>query len=274
MFSIGTFSQFSAVSIRTLRHYDEIGLFPPAFVDPSTGYRYYEAAQLIPLNRIVVLKELGFTLAEITRMTESAISSEQLLGMLRLRQSQAERDHIEGQRRLKIVATRIARIEKANDMQSTNESSQVVVKPLPGMRLAVASEPAEGFDSDFGPIFQRLYPHLTAELGQAGVAPTSLCVALYDERSDGRIDVVAGFGLLDGATISSGDVSTRIVAPVERAATLIHRGPMETIKSSYEELMGWMADAGEEATGFSREIYLDMDGAPESWVTELQFALK
>jgi DNA-binding transcriptional MerR regulator len=39
MFSIGEFARLGGVSIRTLRHYDEIGLLAPATVDPLTGYR-------------------------------------------------------------------------------------------------------------------------------------------------------------------------------------------------------------------------------------------
>jgi hypothetical protein len=39
MFSIGEFSRLGGVSVRTLRHYDEIGLLRPATVDPDTGYR-------------------------------------------------------------------------------------------------------------------------------------------------------------------------------------------------------------------------------------------
>jgi DNA-binding transcriptional MerR regulator len=39
MFSIGEFARLGAVSIRTLRHYDEIDLLQPAEVDPVTGYR-------------------------------------------------------------------------------------------------------------------------------------------------------------------------------------------------------------------------------------------
>src|SRR5579863_10034642 len=58
MFSIGEFARLGTVSVRTLRHYDEIGLLPPAKVDPAIGYRGYSAEQLRLLNRIVALKEL------------------------------------------------------------------------------------------------------------------------------------------------------------------------------------------------------------------------
>lgn len=274
MFAIGTFSQFCAVSIRTLRHYDEIGLFRPSYVDPATGYRFYRASQIVDLNRIVVLKELGFTLAEINKMTQVPVSADQLLGMLRLRQSEAQQRHAEETRRLAFVATRISLIERELNM-TTTATTLVVVKPLPAMRLAVASETVDGFDVvDFTPVFQRLYPLLSTELARVGITPTQVCVALYDERLDGRVDVVAALGLPPDATVDSGGVSVRELVPVARAATLIHRGPMHTIKSSYEQLMGWMSEAGVEPVGYSREIYLEMSGDPETWVTELQFVLK
>ena len=46
MFRIGEFSRLAMVSVRMLRHYDEIGLLTPNTVDPYTGYRYYSAGQL------------------------------------------------------------------------------------------------------------------------------------------------------------------------------------------------------------------------------------
>jgi hypothetical protein len=59
MFSIGEFARLGGVSVRTLRHYDEIGLLRPATVDQDTGYRGYTADQLGQLNRVMALKELG-----------------------------------------------------------------------------------------------------------------------------------------------------------------------------------------------------------------------
>ena len=46
MFSIGEFARLSGVSVRTLRHYDEIGLLRPAIVDQDTSYRGYSARRL------------------------------------------------------------------------------------------------------------------------------------------------------------------------------------------------------------------------------------
>lgn len=62
MFKIGEFSKLSRISIRMLRHYDEIGLLVPEETDPWTGYRRYAAAQLMTANRITALRGLGFSL--------------------------------------------------------------------------------------------------------------------------------------------------------------------------------------------------------------------
>jgi DNA-binding transcriptional MerR regulator len=65
MFSIGRHARHGRVSVRMLRHYDAIGLLQPAHVDPGSGYRFYEARQLSDVNRIMALKDLGFTLEQV-----------------------------------------------------------------------------------------------------------------------------------------------------------------------------------------------------------------
>ena len=65
MLSIGEFSKICQVSVKTLHHYDKLGLLVPAQVDAETGYRYYEAAQLDRMLLIARLKRYGFSLAEI-----------------------------------------------------------------------------------------------------------------------------------------------------------------------------------------------------------------
>lgn len=65
MLKIGDFSKLSRVSIRMLRHYDEIGLLKPVWIDPESGYRYYAPEQLPIAGRINALKDMGFGLAAI-----------------------------------------------------------------------------------------------------------------------------------------------------------------------------------------------------------------
>ena len=52
MLKIGEFSKLSRVSVRMLRHYDDIGLLTPAYIDHFTDYRYYSESQLPTVSRI------------------------------------------------------------------------------------------------------------------------------------------------------------------------------------------------------------------------------
>lgn len=68
--SIADVARMSGVTARTLRHYDDIGLLAPAYVG-ANGYRYYEDAQLLRLQQVLVLRELGLGLAEIAEAVDS-----------------------------------------------------------------------------------------------------------------------------------------------------------------------------------------------------------
>lgn len=65
MYKIGELSKLCRIPVKTLRYYDSEGLLVPDNIDRFTGYRYYSAAKLAECNRIIALKELGFTLDEI-----------------------------------------------------------------------------------------------------------------------------------------------------------------------------------------------------------------
>ena len=78
MLKIGEFSKLSRVSVRMLRHYDEIGLLKPAEIDRFTEYRYYREDQLPTAGRIAALKDMGFSLADIVRILEVYDDRDQL----------------------------------------------------------------------------------------------------------------------------------------------------------------------------------------------------
>lgn len=68
--TIGEFSKFCRVTIKTLRHYDKMGLLAPKEVDEWTHYRYYHVSQMQQLNAILRLKNLGFSLEEIRELLD------------------------------------------------------------------------------------------------------------------------------------------------------------------------------------------------------------
>jgi len=68
---IKEFAEFTGVSVRTLHYYDEIGLLVPAFVDRSTGYRYYDERSLLRMQEILFYRELDFSLKNIGEILSS-----------------------------------------------------------------------------------------------------------------------------------------------------------------------------------------------------------
>lgn len=120
MFTIGDFARYGRVPARMPRHYDEIGLLHPDRTDPSTGYRYHGAAQLARLNRIITLKDLGFTLQQVRAVLDEAVGPEELRGMLRLRRTELEAAMAAAAARLAQVEARLRSIESEGRV-STNE---------------------------------------------------------------------------------------------------------------------------------------------------------
>lgn len=68
---IKKFAEFTGVSVRTLHYYDEIGLLTPAFVDETTGYRYYDEKSLLRMQEILFYRELDFSLKSIGEILSS-----------------------------------------------------------------------------------------------------------------------------------------------------------------------------------------------------------
>lgn len=80
--SIAQVAKMSKVTSRTLRHYDEIGLLPPAWVG-GNGYRYYEQEQLLRLQQILVMRELGVGLDVIKEIVQEGRDRVEALKMHR-----------------------------------------------------------------------------------------------------------------------------------------------------------------------------------------------
>jgi serine/threonine protein phosphatase PrpC len=71
LLSIGAFADATRLSPKALRLYDELGLLPPAFVDPASGYRFYGPAQLERARLVAWLRRLGMPLARIRVVCDS-----------------------------------------------------------------------------------------------------------------------------------------------------------------------------------------------------------
>src|SRR5512143_4025717 len=111
MIKIGDFSRLAHVSVKTLHHYDDLGLLKPRHVDRFSGYRYYEIEQLSDLNRILALKDLGFSLEQVKTLIHEHLSTAEMRGMLRMKQMELTTQVEAEQGRLLRVEQRLRQLE-------------------------------------------------------------------------------------------------------------------------------------------------------------------
>ncbi|WP_059005794.1 MerR family transcriptional regulator [Streptomyces specialis] len=268
MFTIGDFAWHGRVSVRMLRHYDAIGLLRPARTDPRTGYRWYEAAQLTRLNRVVALRDLGFTLQQVAVLLDEQVSAEELNGMLRLRRAELADRVAADTRRLAGVAARLRMIEREGRMPT----EEVVLKNVPAVRVAeLTGIAAKDTNEDIGPVIEPLYDELERRLAAAGVAPTGPALAYYEPVPDGEGVVVhAALPVAVEPDETYGFAVVDLPA-LESAATVVHHGPMDHIVSSLQAIARWTETNGYRSLGMAREVYLECPGEDQTdWVTELQ----
>ncbi|MET9256508.1 MerR family transcriptional regulator [Streptomyces sp. NPDC048182] len=267
MFTIGDFARHGRVSVRMLRHYDATGLLRPARVDPATGYRYYTAAQFTRLNRVIALKDLGFTLHQVRDIVDEQIGTEELRGMLRLRRAELADAMAAAAARLVQVEARLRSIESEGRMP-TND---VVLKQVPATRVAELTATAASFaPADIGPVVGPLYEELFRRLAAAGVAPAGVGIASYEDAPEGGGRILVHAAVQVAASVRDGDFRVLDLPPLERAATIVHHGSMDTVLPTAQTLARWIDGNGYRSAGYPREVSLECPPDRDAWVTELQ----
>ena len=175
------------VSVRMLRHYDTIGLLRPACVDPATGYRFYQASQLAELNRVIALKELGFTLQQVQSILAEKVSAAELRGMLKLRRAEI-------QALLEAETTRLARVEArllTIEDEARAPANGVVIKRLAPVRVGELTAEAAGWEPEaITPVIGPLYCELWQRLASAEVCAAGPAIAYYEDAPGGEGAIV------------------------------------------------------------------------------------
>lgn len=267
MLTIGDFARHGRVSVRMLRHYDAAGLLRPARIDPASGYRFYEAGQLARLNRIVALKDLGFTLDQVRAMLDDQVSAEQIRGMLRLRQAELQSQIAADTSRLEQVEARLRIIETEGAMSAND----IQVKRIPAVRVAELTATAASLEpASISPVIQPLYQELGRRLGQAGVTPAGPAIAYYEDGPDGDGVLVHATLPVNAEPGNGHGFQITGLPEIARAATIVHRGSMDNVMASYQTLARWIDASGYRSTGHPRELYLECPDDHDKWVTELQ----
>ena len=267
MIKIGDFSKMGFVTVQTLRYYDEIGLLKPVKVDQFTGYRYYSADQLLRLNYIVALKNLGLSLDDVAVLINDNLSAEHMSKIFTLKRTELKQRVLEEQKRLVRIEKVLKQIEKEGAMPKYH----ITIKKIdPQVVVSVRDVLTEFSGEGIGRMFQELIGFFMSN----NIKPAGPSMLIYRDteykEQDADIEVAAPI-----STEITGTESVQVyeLEGFKQAATITYKGPYEDMDEAYNEIMSWIAGNDYRINGFCRELYLVSPGDtddPSQYVSEIQ----
>jgi effector-binding domain-containing protein len=244
---IGRFSKMTRLSIKALRLYDEIGLLPPAHVDPSSGYRYYDLGQANKAEAVRILRSVDMPLDEIRVVLDT--EDPELVHKQLVAHRERLADRLAAQERM------LAYLESLIQREGGIMPYEVeVVEAAPQTIAAIKVHTtlrkiAEDIPAGFGAVVQAI--------GSAGLPPSGAPLLVYhdviDEETEGEVEICIPVG---GRIDGDSEVYTRELEGGIMAATT-HQGPYHEIAPAYHTLTSWISEHGHEMAGPPREIYLN-----------------
>lgn len=269
MLKIGDFSKLTRVSIRMLRHYDEIGLLKPVEIDPFTGYRYYSERQLHISCRITALKDMGFSLAAIREMLDCYDDPIRLEGYLLAHQAELSALMETTAYRLRLLETALDRLRKENNMDYDVTLKTIPERYAACLRMKIPRYEEEG-------MIWRILCQETDSLNLLPDDPCLCCVLFHDgEWKETDVDIEAQ-KIVRGTYPDTEHVHFRTLPPVT-VASATYRGSYERIGEVYAAVAGWAEANGYACCGPMLNIYHVSPHEtqnPEEFVTEVCYPVK
>ncbi|KOR89380.1 MerR family transcriptional regulator [Paenibacillus solani] len=269
MFKISAFSRLSKVSLKTLRYYDQIGILKPRKVDHDTGYRYYSADQLLELNRILIYKELGFTLPQIIQLLQEDITLENIQGMFKLKRSEIQQIIDTEQAKLVRIEERMQLIEKEGQFET-------------GQEIRVKAEGAQSFlfqkacgrEEDIPDLLRQFDQLLTKEIRQLTQGPQVVLWKEIDGREE-EFEFEVGYFLTCELQSSPEPFYLRTLPPEPMMATMAFHSNSKFDGAACVHLATWIEKNNyqikENESG--RELYLPLSPDQDAQFIEIQIPI-
>jgi DNA-binding transcriptional MerR regulator len=246
--SIGDFSKMTYLSVKALRHYHDVGLLEPAYIDPATGYRRYATSQVPVAHAIRRFRDLDMPLDEIRvvlRAPDTTTGTRAILRHLARMQSQLEQ-----------TQQTVASLQAVLGAQ-VDANGQVEIRHLP--RVTTIAEASDvSFEGCAGWLEEAL-ARLRARAGEEGLVVSGPDGALYDDAF-----FSAGCGKVT-AFIPVAEARGATTLPGSTVALLVHSGPFDDLDRTYGALGTIVAERGIGGRGPIREHYLDGDRTEVCW---------
>ncbi len=248
---IGRFSTICKLTIKALRHYDDLGLLRPALADPRSGYRYYRLDQVATADLIRDLRAAEMPLEEISTVIRDPTSDE--ARALLIGQQQRLRDRIATQHTAIGILDRLVAREDHPAQQYTIDLLFVPMQSLVSERLTI-------LPTELSLAIPRAIAATQVLIARHGAHPTGMPVTRYHTA------------MPDGETMAI-EVGWPVIAPIPAEDSLgmgtlggvtvartTHRGTYNEISGAFAALAAWIHGHGHETTGAPWETYLSNPG--------------
>ena len=263
MLRIGEFAALADMSIKALRHYDDIGILKPAYIDETTGYRYYDYTQLARAYRLTAFKNMGLALNEIGELLDGKMSPGITRRFLKTKWVELQAELKALQEQITYLDNKIFEVE----MNGRMSSYEITLKRLEPMKVLVTSGVAP-VKQDIGALMAELRQRLQSYY----VYPTAPLMALFPEYIHPIQNIPVEMAQPTDSKVNLGDdVEERLIPPL-MVVSVIHTGTAD-MAPGWVALNEWISRNGYQITGAFREIFLHepSDDDPEKYAFELQF---
>lgn len=270
MLKIGDFSKLSRITVRMLRHYDEIDLLKPKTVDEWTGYRYYDEDQLLAANKIKLLRDLGFGLSAIGELLTHFNDCAEIEKFLKIRRQALVAEESGLRERIKLIDGAIKNLK-----QEGNFMNYVVnLKTIPELYVASVRSVIAEYAAE-GELWSRLMPEVNKQKCKA--ATPCYAMSVYHDKGfvEKDADVEVRFAV-EGEYKDTDEVKFKTVPAVEVAAC-VFKGGYGQILAVNEAIAQWAKQSGYEFCGAAFWIYHKSPyetKSPDDYVTEVCFPVK
>jgi DNA-binding transcriptional MerR regulator len=245
LLGIGDFSRMTFLSVKALRHYHDVGLLAPADIDPETGYRRYEVAQVPQAQVIRRLRELGMSLDDVRVVMEAPdVAARNAAIGAHLRRMEGELE----QTRATVKALRLLLDETAPPVIAV---AYRVTGPTETLAVRDTVAYADVFDW-----LDAAFADLRSAMDETGARRAGADAALYSsELLEDEFGEIVAVVPVDSASRPGGRVEPMRLPRVEYAVA-VHAGSVDDIDRTYAALGTVVAERAIGVQGPIREDYL------------------
>lgn len=268
LFQIGDVARMFHISTGSLRHYEQVGLLKPEYIDQDTGYRYYSVRQFEILNTIRYLRALDMPLEQIDDFLKNRDIDVIEDKLMKQKELVARK-----QRELAIIEQKIDhRLDQLRDAMNS-ELDVIQLKKVSSCRIVWLKDslrPKSYLDLEYA--IRRLEENQTESvvfLGKVGVgiSKENLLAGRFDQYD-------SVFLVLDAEDSYEGTVEQH---PEELCVSMCFCGSHKEAGAHYEKMMEYIEKHKMEVTGFSREITMidyGITNNTDKFVTEILIPIK